>query len=193
MAHGEFLLLGGLAECATQLRTVEQRVITEASLAARFVDDGPFHRAAPHTAQFAGLRQRDGAHETSRAIFHAAELLDQQAIIRLVHRQRRTFHRRMQQRESRREDSRRALDRVHFEAGIVREKQSRGVPAVVQRLDRGIVFERAAVFHAGLDLFEPGQQLNFHRRQSGSHAEFPQLSGVPGGALQANQIGATFF
>jgi hypothetical protein len=115
----------------------------------------------------------------ARAILHAAQLFDQQAIIGLVHGQRRTGHRRMHQRESRRKHSRRALERVHFQAGIVREEQARAVAAVVERLDSGVLFEGAAVFHAGRDLFEAGQQLDLHRRQSRSQRNSRSFPGFP--------------
>ena len=50
-----------------------------------------------------------------------------------------------------------------------------------------------AVFHAGRDLAEAGQQLDLDRRHTGCQAEFAQLSGVAGGAAEPDQIVATFF
>jgi hypothetical protein len=134
MAHGEFLLLARLAERAPHLRTEKQGIVPEAALAPRLAENGPFHRAPPHAAQSPALSQRDGAHKACAAILHAAEFFEQQSIIRLVDRQRRTGYWRMQQRESRRKHTRRAIERVHFQAGIVREEQAGGVAAVVQRL-----------------------------------------------------------
>jgi len=43
----------------------------------------------------------------------------------------------------------RASERVHFQARIVREEQAGCVGGVVARFDDGVLFEGAAILHAG--------------------------------------------
>src|ERR1017187_1924444 len=85
------------------------------------------------------------------------------------------------------------MERIHFQAGIVREEQAGGVAAVVERFDDGVLFESASVFHARSDLVIAGQQFDLYRRQPRRQTEFPQFSGIAGGTLQPDQIAATFF
>ena len=55
MADGKLFTGAGLAKRAAQLRTEEERVVSEAAVAAGFVQDGAFHGAAPYAAQFAAM------------------------------------------------------------------------------------------------------------------------------------------
>src|SRR5262249_43387162 len=158
MAGFELLRVTGFAEGAAEGRVEEEGVVTEAVGAAGIVDDAPFDRAAIDAAQAVAFDEGDHADESGCAIFDAAELFEQAAVVGLVGCVRST--------EPRREDTGGTAERVDFKTRVVGEKQAGGVAPVVTGLEDGVCLESIAVFDAGLEVAEAGKELDLDGRVS---------------------------
>src|SRR4051794_36175631 len=110
MAYGELLLVGGFPEGAAEGLVVEERVVAEAASAARVVDNPPFDSSPIDTAHVACLDQRNGTDEAGGPVRDAAQILEQQPVVRLVGG--------VFARVARRVDAGRSAERVDFQAGI---------------------------------------------------------------------------
>ena len=189
MTHAEFGLFPSLAKRTPEGRIEEQRIVAEAVAAARFFQDHTFHPPAKHAHWFAAFDQRDGAHKRRRAPLHAAQFFEQQPVVRLAggpgagiaggaH-------------------SRRAIERVHHQSGVVREKQPGAMPPIMPRFDQRVFLEGGAVFDRDRDGGETGQQLDFDRRQArygfSRKAKFRELARVGSSAEELDQIRTAFF
>jgi len=113
MAHQHFVANGSLAEAASERLIVKQRIVTEATRAASFLENPPFHRASECAHQLAILHQRDHAHEACGAIQDIRQARQQQSIVRRISS--------VRTREACRAYSRRSAQRIHFQAGIIGE------------------------------------------------------------------------
>src|SRR5438270_286838 len=84
MAQRKFLLRGSFAEGAAERRDPEEGIVTEAPIAAFFLQRYALDRACVHANQTRPLHQYDPADESCRAILYAAHPLQQQTIIGFV-------------------------------------------------------------------------------------------------------------
>ncbi len=182
MAEGELPAGGGFSESEAELRTVEERIVSEAGGAARLFEDDARHRAAKDATEMLAFDERDYADETCGAVGHAAQLFEQQAVVGLVGG--------VGAGEAGGMNAGRAAERVHFQARIVGEEQAGCIRGVVTRFDDGVLIEGVAVFDAGRNPAEVGDGLN---GDGAVVLEFAQLSGIAGGAEEPDQIRATFF
>src|SRR5262245_20014051 len=126
MAVFELLLVGGLAEGAAERGMEKEGVVSEAVSAAGIVDDAAFDRGAIYTADGVSFDQGNHTHEAGSAIRHAAQLFEEQAIVRRVGCERSG--------EPGRVDAGGAAERVHLETGVVGEEESRGAASVMAGL-----------------------------------------------------------
>jgi len=87
-------------------------------------------------------------------------------------------------------DAGRAVERVHFEAGVVGKHERAGREAgVVNGFERGVGGEGKAVFFRGGDGGEGGQGIDFDGMSVGGGAEVAQLALAGGGGVEAKGHG----
>src|SRR4051794_33124508 len=84
MADVELLRVGRLCEGAAERVVKEQRIVAEAVRAAGSVYDAAFDGAAVDATHGAALDQRNRTDEARGAVFDAAEIVEQQAVVRLI-------------------------------------------------------------------------------------------------------------
>lgn len=185
MADGEFLPIAGLTESAAERRVIKQGIVPETSLAPGRVEDAALHCAAVYPEDRLTFHQGDQADKARGAVPGAPQLLEQQAIVRLIGC--------LRARKPRGINARCSVQGIHFQARVVGEQQPGRMPAVVASLEDGILLEGRSVFHAGRNLAIIRQQFNFDWCVPGGQAKLPQLSAIAGGAEQPRQIFVTFF
>src|SRR5579871_6474152 len=86
-------------------------------------------------------------------------------------------------------DTRLASQRVHFEAGIIREQIAGGVSTVVGGLGAGVFLEGGSVFFGRGQGRCKRQDFKIRRGQ----AKFAQLAGIGGGAVDDHAVSKVFW
>jgi len=95
----------------------KERIVSEASRAARLMENGPFHRAAVDAAQAAVFHQSDGADKAGRPVLGAAQFFEEQPVVGFVIA--------VMPAVPGGADSRLAGQSIHLQARIVGEKEKR--------------------------------------------------------------------
>src|SRR6185312_3985624 len=140
MAHRELLLFACLAKGAAEGRIKKQRVIAETAGSARLIHNDAFYRPFVEHWHARRLYQSDYANEARGPVAHAAQFFDEQQVV--------AFIGSAWSGEASRIDSRRAVERIHDQTGIVGEQLALHMRAIMLRLLDGIFGKCRAVFNA---------------------------------------------
>lgn len=187
VGDGELLFRQKLGKGLAKSREEKVRVVSESAVAPRRIDDNAIGSTFDDSVHLPGLGQGNGANVMRGPIeeflsrrepaylgaklsFHLVNIRQQALVVPCVGG--------LRAGKSRGIDTRRAVEHVDANPGVIGEYPCRHVLAIVAGFLAGIRFKRCAVFNADGQVGESGKRFDVDARRFGSLTELPQLSGV---------------